>query len=115
MTAFGDLLFWEQGWAKLLNTRHNILDYVAEAQDIDLLFDVFLSDPSYLREELNHDLFMEAKGRLGVPPVGHCYAFEPLLVLGGNEHVNQLSIYEAKMYLDMVAQASGTPRYKRRS
>ncbi|MGM5012243.1 GAD-like domain-containing protein [Rhizobium sp. 969_B3_N1_2] len=67
---------------------------------------MMLDDPTLDEYDTNaKKLFKPARSKLGKLGVGHIYGFKPILALGGNRALANLSVYEALPHMAILAQA----------
>ncbi|MBY4611380.1 DUF1851 domain-containing protein [Rhizobium sp. 9T] len=67
---------------------------------------MLLDDPTLDEYDANaKKLFKPARSKLGKLGVGQIYGFKPILALGGNRALANLSIYEALPHMAILAQA----------
>lgn len=79
-------------------------DYDIYDNNLTDYLDDLLIDESYLNSELMYDLFKEALQELGPLEYDQCYAFSPILALGGGLDVKNLQKAKIFEYLSICSQ-----------
>lgn len=102
-TAFGDIIVWYQGWAKMIDVRHQSLMPIHE--DIRELFEHLLTAETYVFEFMEANYFPKALKKLGVLKHDECYGFFPILAMGGTETIDQLKVVKLKEHLEILTQS----------
>lgn len=99
-TAFADLIVWAGGAAMpLLEFRREHLRSVSAKYFIP----IFGDNEAYTVKYLDMAQYAPAVKRLGVPDYDECYAYEPLLALGGPERADHLSRVKLREHLVLMA------------
>ena len=106
-TALGDLLVWSDDAVRLINYRYGISSIVSSSK-IERLFESRLLSENYLDKYFGWSNYLPAKERLGAPEYDECYAYEPILALGGFEKIENMSRVKIKEHLNMFAQLVGS-------
>jgi len=105
-TALGDLFVWTGDAVRLINYRYGISSIVSSSK-IERLFESRLLSENYLSKYFSWDNYLPAKEKLGVPDYDECYAYEPILALGGFEKVENMAKVKMKEHLMIIAQLAG--------
>ncbi|MCM3225728.1 T6SS immunity protein Tdi1 domain-containing protein [Terribacillus saccharophilus] len=105
VTSMGDVIVWERNrYLNLLNFRKNRVDIIAAG------FDFFLddlNDKSFLIEELDWLPYPQAIEIHGIPLFDECYAYVPLLGLGGPETIENLKRVKFREHIYLSTQVLG--------
>ena len=104
ITGLGDFIVWENSYTVLINLRKGMSEVVESG------FDFFLddlSDEDFLKEDLKNKNYPEIVSRSGELSFDECYAYFPLVELGGAEKVENLKKVKIKEYISIVAQSLG--------
>ena len=104
VTGLGDIIVWENAYTVLVNLRKGTTKVIESG------FDFFLddvSDDDYLTDELENFNYKEAVVKEGRLAFEECFAYFPLLGMGGNERADNLKKVKIREYLSIVAQALG--------
>ncbi|MGG1441763.1 T6SS immunity protein Tdi1 domain-containing protein [Brevibacillus laterosporus] len=104
-TSMGDIIVWEKGrYLNLLNFRKNRVSVISAGFDF---FFEDLNDNSFLDEELNWFPYPEAIEKYGEPKIDECFAYVPILGLGGPEKVENLSKVKLFEHIYLITQFMG--------
>jgi len=106
VTAFGDLFVWANGAVRLIDYRHGISSIVSSSK-IERLFESRLLSENYLSKYFKWDNYLPAKEKLGAPNYDECYAYEPILALGGSEKVENITKVKIKEHLLIINELAG--------
>jgi hypothetical protein len=101
-TAFADLVLFIKGEIYILRTQYGEL--VPIENDIKRFFNLFLCDEEMLEEFFEHNLFLKTRKYLSLPKSDECYAYVPVLALGGSGAPETMEIVKTKEYLYLLAQ-----------
>jgi hypothetical protein len=101
-SAFANVFMWHQGAVKSLATQTGMINTVMSR--IDVFFENVLRDERYLDGMLHKKLFRQALKKLGPLQYSECYAFEPVLALGGSGELDTLRKVKMREYLGILAQ-----------
>lgn len=105
VTSMGDIIVWEKGrYLNLLNFRRNRVDVISAS------FDFFLedlNDNDFLSEDLNWLPYPDAVQKYGEPSFNECFAYVPLLGLGGPEKVENLEKVKFVEHIYLITQFMG--------
>lgn len=101
-TAFADVFVWHQESVKSLAVQFGKFDEVM--QSIAVFFDGPLCSDWYVNDMLQRKLFRQALKRLGPLQYDQCYAFEPVLALGGTGEVDTTRKVKLREYLGILSQ-----------
>ena len=107
ITGLGDFIVWENGYTVLVNLRKG------DTSVIESGFDFFLDDlfdDDFLSDELEISNYPEAVVKEGELAFDECFAYFPLLGMGGTERVDNLKKVKIREYIFVVAQALGQIR-----
>jgi hypothetical protein len=110
-TCFGDLLVWDDKTmgrtVKMIDIRHCQREIICEG--MRHMFEVSFCHDVYLNYALKTDEFSEIKKRLGALRSEECYGYEPVLILGGDEILDNLKKVNFDVYLDILTQLIDEP------
>jgi hypothetical protein len=101
-SAFGNIFVWHQGEVKSLATQSGRINTVMSR--IDVFFNGVLLDERYLDGMFHKKLFRQALKKLGPLEYDECYAFEPVLALGGSGELDTVRKVKMREYLGILAQ-----------
>lgn len=115
-SVFGKLYFWVEktgiGFVDLLGSYvicKNVLDGIRAGALVEKTIHVPFSDTMDAYDVLDGEgkpLYARAVKTLGMPTLGKCYGFTPMLQMGGERTLPALGIHEAKAHFGMLAQAA---------
>jgi hypothetical protein len=103
-TGFGDLIVWEDNDIVLIHLRKGISNVLPTDFEF-FLDDVY--DEYFLNKELNNQNYTEAVNMLGNLAYDECYAYFPLLGVGGVADVENLKKVKIREYITIVSQSLG--------
>ncbi|OXS64573.1 hypothetical protein B0G93_101481 [Bacillus sp. V-88] len=104
-TAMGDLIVWEKGkYANLINYRKGYVNVVSSG--FEFFFDD-LKDPDFMNDELMWQPYPDAIRTYSAPDYDECFGYTPLLGLGGNEKVENLSKVKLKEHILVITEFMG--------
>jgi hypothetical protein len=110
-TCFGDLIIWDDRsigiTIKMIDIRHCQREIIDE--DIEELFESSFCHDVYLSYSLKSEEFPEIKKRLGILGSDECYGYEPALILGGDETIDNLKKVNFDIYLNIITQMIDEP------
>lgn len=98
-TAFADVFVWDGQYIMLYKFKDNRVEVVSDG------YEYFCSDmqsPETLEPFYETELFAETKKIIGEIHSDECYAFEPLLSLGGNKSASSIGKVKLKEYLNLI-------------
>jgi len=104
ITGLGDFIVWENNYTILINLRKGL------SKVIESGFKYFLEDiynENYLKKQIDNTNYYEIVGISGELSFDECYAYFPLLGLGGPEKLENLKKVKIKEYISTVAQSLG--------
>jgi hypothetical protein len=117
VTALGDLLMWEgnEKWTidpdegnrvKLINVRRCNSHVIS---DMDGVLNFWLGDIEALADKdyFASKPYLDIKDKLPLLKYGECYGYVPAIALGGSASVKNLKIVDAKIYINIIGQATG--------
>lgn len=108
VTAFGDILTWEEErYIYKVSLRQGKADALAAGTNF---FFEDLKDPEYAAEHFEMSLFFAAREKLGKLSDSECYAFVPLKALGGFEDIDHMEKMPYRQYLYLAIQVGGGVR-----
>lgn len=107
VTGVGDFLTWTGDAIRAVYFKNGYDSIIESGDDMEWFFDMDLTDPGFLRDNLNDKNYLAAKERLGVPQYDECYGFVPLLGLGGAEKEENLQKVKIKEHISIIAQTLG--------
>jgi hypothetical protein len=115
-TAFGDLISWTNitvdtkddnkidfPFIEFNDIRHQAI--VELGGDCKNFFEMNLINKEYFIKRTKLELFTQALEKLGQLKADQCYGYQPLLALGGKEHIDNLKIVNFDIYLDLAIQS----------
>jgi hypothetical protein len=100
-TAFAHLYFWQNGAVFSLDVQRGSLSEVTKR--VERIF-TLLCDPEVKEKMVRASLFEQALPLLGPPERDECYAFEPVLALGGPGTVDTLRRVKIREHLGILAE-----------
>ncbi len=101
-TSMADLIFCDNSdYFWYADIRHQKSDVVCEGFTTTLWI---MNDVTFRQDELSWDLYEEAVKRYGIPAYKECFAYQPLLSLGGKENVDSMKKVNMQVHLDIVSQ-----------
>nr|WP_304214434.1 T6SS immunity protein Tdi1 domain-containing protein [Fredinandcohnia onubensis] len=104
-TAMGDIIVWEKNeYINLLNYRKNHVHVVSSG--FEFFFDD-VQDNEFMNDELMWQPYPEAISKYGVPTYDECFAYTPLLGLGGAEKVENLKNVKLREHILLIAEFMG--------
>lgn len=106
VTAFGDLFVWANDAVRLIDYRHGIASIVSSSK-IERLFESRLLSENYLSKYFKWDNYIPAKEKFGAPDYDECYAYEPILALGGFEKVENITKVKTNEHLLIINELAG--------
>ena len=101
-SAFADIFVWSEGAVKSLATQFGKFDEIMAR--IDTFFDGPLCSDWYINDMLQKKLFHKAVKKLGALRYDECYAFEPVLALGGSGEIETIRKVKIREYLGVLSQ-----------
>ena len=104
VTSLADFLIWENGYLTLVDCRHAISRVLESGLQF---FFGDLCDEGYLEDKLNWQPYRSAASQLGTPEFDECFAYEPLLSLGGSEELSSLRRVKIREHFAVVASLVG--------
>lgn len=107
VTAFGDFLTWTGDAVRAVYFKDGCDSIIESGEDFEWFFDMDLTDPGFLRDNLNNDDYPATKAKLGELGYRQCYGYVPLLGLGGTANVENLQTVDIEEHVSLIAQAVG--------
>ena len=102
VTAMADIIFFtSKGRFCYINIRHEKWDVIGKMFSLTMRR---MKDPEFRHTLLSWEPYEDAVKKLGVPTYEECFAYEPLLSLGGKEKVENLRKVNLMVHLDIVSQ-----------
>ena len=101
----GSLYVWENDSIKLINIRHGKSEIIGRKPSV--FFNLKMTDEGFLEKRLGIGLFYKAKERLGALNHDECYGFEPILVAGGAETIENMKKVKIKEHILIISQIAG--------
>jgi hypothetical protein len=101
-SAFANIFMWQEGEVKSLATQTGRINAVMSR--IDVFFENVLLDERYLDGMFHTKLFRQALKKMGPLQYDECYAFEPVLALGGSGELDTIRKVKMREYLGILAQ-----------
>jgi len=109
-TSMGDLIIWEDNkYLKLLNFRRGKIKGLSAG--FKFFFSDLQEDESFYQSDLDWLPYPEAVSRYGVPQFNECFAYVPILGLGGPENVENLSKVKLIEHIYLISQFMGPIQY----
>jgi hypothetical protein len=109
-TGMADVIVWDEVERKNRILRYRYGRFNAFLNDIDLLLTDF-ADPAALAEDYLWAPYPEAVARYGAPAFDECFAYTPLLALGGPEKVEHLEKAKLTTHIALITQLAGPIPY----
>jgi hypothetical protein len=106
-TALADLVVWIPPLFHTLRFRYGVID-VLGADAATLIAN--LNQVAYQDQVFTRSPYPEGAARLGVPGLDECFAFVPLLALGGQPHAANLDRCGMWEHFSVVTQLAGPLR-----
>lgn len=103
-TAFADVIYWNGSAYEVARFRDGRRELVTARLDFLLRY---FADPGETRRLFRDELYEQAVARHGVPGIDECFAFVPLLALGGGEHVEHLERVAMREHILLISQLVG--------
>lgn len=107
ITAFADIIAVDKdGQLIILNLRFDFVDILFSKWD-----DVFyycLSEKSFLKEDLQWEPYEEAVNLYGKPKFDECFAYVPLLSLGGSNDIKHIKKVKLIEHIEVIKTLQGT-------
>ncbi len=104
-TAFGDIITWEKNqFVGIVQYRYNCNDVMIRSPE---LFLMLLGDKSFTDHFFSVELYQKAMQKCGKLAYDECFAFVPLLALGGTETVDNLRIAKIREHISMITALTG--------
>lgn len=103
-TGMGDLVIWSDGYVRLVNYRYGAV------KTIMFTFEFFfqnINDPEFRDEDLSWQPYLDAIRTYSAPDYEECFGYTPLLGLGGNEKVENLSKVKLKEHILVITEFMG--------
>lgn len=105
MTAFGDVLVWEDN-KYIMMIKYNMGDLKCLASKIPIFWRKML-DKTFLDDYFEFEQYNKAVSRLGELAFDECFGYTPLLGLGGKKKVENLEKVNAKVHIELITQMMG--------
>ena len=106
----GDLIVWEDNkYLKLLDFRRGKIRVISSG--FKFFFSDLQDDESFYQRYLDWSPYPEAVTRYGVPQFNECFAYVPILGLGGPEKVENLSKVKLIEHIYLISQFMGPIQY----
>lgn len=104
-TSMGDIIVWEkEKYVNLLNFRKGLVHVVSSGFDF---FIEDLEDNDFMDDELKWQPYPEAISEYSAPDYDECFAYTPLLGLGGAEKVENLKKVKLKEHILIITEFMG--------
>ena len=102
-TGFANFYLWsENNGVEQLYTQYKKATVVSA--DLPLFFNYVLRQDRYLKNNLDLKLFKQAVKKFGELESDECFAFEPVLALGGAEKIENVNKVKLRAYLEILVQ-----------
>ena len=106
VTAMADIIFYDDDrYFNLVDIRHEKVKTIGD--DFSMTMER-IETADFRSYYLSWDLYEKAVPILGTPAYEECFAYEPLLSLGGKEKVENLRKVNLMVHLDIVSQMQDT-------
>ena len=105
ITAFGDILIWEND-QYLTIVRYRYGDFKIAISGFDLFFDV-LEDSTFLKRNFQLEFYEKCVSTYGVPDYTQCFGCVPLQRLGGKEKLENFKTVKAKEHIALMIDILG--------
>lgn len=106
-TALADVIYWRAGRFVFYDYRHGTS---GELDSNALVALYMLHNQDFRNEFMDGQTYRQVACRYGILDPDDCFAYIPLLRLGGPEDVNRLDPCQMWTHLEFIAQATGTPQ-----
>lgn len=110
-TALGDLIVHVNGLYLVVKSRFGAIDLIEGRSFADLV--ALIEDPRQRDVAWEWQPYPAARERDGVPELEQCFAFVPLLALGGPNTADNLQLGGLYEHLAVIAQVAGQPQVRR--
>ena len=105
VTAFGDIIAWEENkYVRMIMYKNGLFKGMAAG------FDFFLEDLQnevFNKDFFNITMYIEAVQTWGNIKFDECFGFIPLLGLGGSEEVKNLKKVKIREHIELISQLVG--------
>lgn len=106
VTAFGDMITWEENkYITIIKYKYGEFNILSSG--FEFFFDD-LQDNYFLNQYFELEKYIEAVNMHGKPGIDECFAYIPLLGLGGNERVENIQIVKLKEHIELITQLMGS-------
>ncbi|MDE7398152.1 MAG: DUF1851 domain-containing protein [Oscillospiraceae bacterium] len=104
VTAMADIIFYDDDrYFNLVDIRHEKVDAIGDDEYFSLIMRR-MRTADFRHVVLSWEPYEDAVKKLGVPTYEECFAYEPLLSLGGKEKIENLHKVNLAVHLDIVSQ-----------
>ncbi len=103
--AFGNLYIWEDNSIVLVNIVHGTSEIIGKK--LNVFFNLKMTDITFLKKRLSFDLYREVSSKLGLLNFDECFAYVPLLALGGAEKLENLQRVKIREHIHLISQMVG--------
>jgi len=104
-TGFGDIIVWKDSkYVSLVKYRKKQIETLSSG--FKFFFSDLEEDPEFVKQ-LDNGLYSDAVSVHGALEYDECYGFIPLLVIGGNESVDNLQKVKIIPHIDLITQTVG--------
>lgn len=110
-TALGDLVVHAGGLYLVVKSRFGVIDLIEGRSFAEVV--ALIEDPQQRDVAWEWQPYPAARDRDGVPDFEQCFAFVPLLALGGPNTVDHLQLGGLYEHLAVIAQLAGQPQVRR--
>ncbi|MDE7400093.1 MAG: DUF1851 domain-containing protein, partial [Oscillospiraceae bacterium] len=102
VTAMADIIFFDnEGFFNFIDIRHEVCDAIGQRFSLTMRR---IKTADFRHTLLSWEPYENAVEKLGVPAYDECFAYEPLLSLGGKEKLENLRKVNLSVHLDIVSQ-----------
>lgn len=101
-TSMADVIVYDnEGCFLYINLRHEICGVIGDEFSFTMSE---MKDVEFRQSVLSWSPYEDAVKKYGKPEYDECFAYEPLLSIGGNESVDNLKRVNMKVHLNIVSQ-----------
>lgn len=104
VTGMADIIIYDnEGYYIYVDIRHQKCDAIGDDEYFSLIMRR-LKTEDFRQSVLSWKPYEDAVKKYGQPEYDECFAYEPLLSLGGNESVDNIKRVNMKVHLDIASQ-----------
>lgn len=105
MTAFGDLIVWEDN-RYIMMIKYKEKDIKCLSATMDWFWED-LSDEYYTNKFFELDIYSKAVEKAGRLAIDECFGYTPLLGLGGSKKIDNLSKVKIREHIEIITTMVG--------